>query len=255
MDDADREAPHLRLLAPALTGYAGTRRMDGQTRAEAEDGNALLHFIERTTRGGRVDLVGHSYGGATALSVTVARPELVRTLTLVEPVVFSVLDAENPAGAGHLTTLASDQIDRITRGEFEAAAKALLEYWGGPRAWSALDGARRTRIAALMPKIATEWRYLLSGRPEPESIARVRVPVRIFCGELTTPAAHAIAASLRVLLPKSEYSCIPFAGHMLPLTHARVVNPMILGGLSGDTAVPGSPTRGHRQLVDHGERV
>lgn len=45
---------------------------------------------------GPVHLIGHSYGGSIALHITLAHPELVRTLTLIEPPVPSLL--QNVAG-------------------------------------------------------------------------------------------------------------------------------------------------------------
>src|SRR5262245_1821401 len=48
---------------------------------EAEDLAALIKKLDL----GKVHIVGHSYGGYTALFLAVKHPELVRTLTLAEP--------------------------------------------------------------------------------------------------------------------------------------------------------------------------
>src|SRR6185295_530968 len=51
----------------------------------------LAEFI-RILNLGKVHLVGHSYGGYTTLLTTIDHPELVRSLTLMEPPVVSFLN-------------------------------------------------------------------------------------------------------------------------------------------------------------------
>src|SRR5438477_9016245 len=61
------------------------------------DADDLAMLIERLHLG-PVHLVGHSYGGLAALLFATEHPELVRSLTLSEPPVFSWVE-DNPAGA------------------------------------------------------------------------------------------------------------------------------------------------------------
>ena len=71
------------LLLPNRRGYGSsppTAHADFEL--DAADVAALLD--------GPTDLVGHSYGAIVALLVAVVRPELVRTLTLVEPAAFAL---------------------------------------------------------------------------------------------------------------------------------------------------------------------
>jgi len=57
---------------------------------QAEDLEAIIRALGIAP----AHIVGHSYGGATALVVALRRPELVRSLVLVEPAVGGVLGAE-----------------------------------------------------------------------------------------------------------------------------------------------------------------
>ena len=61
---------------------------------QAEDLEAIIKALGISP----AHVVGHSYGGATALIVALRRPELVRTLVLVEPAVGGVLGAEGREG-------------------------------------------------------------------------------------------------------------------------------------------------------------
>ncbi len=66
------------------------------------DGERDLHGLttqisivmaEMIGEGGPVDIIGHSFGGTVALRMALERPDLVRSLTLVEPVIFAAARA------------------------------------------------------------------------------------------------------------------------------------------------------------------
>ena len=88
------------VLAPDLIGYGGSAPW--ASRAEfclAQEAALIRSLIGRLQR--PVHLVGHSYGGAVALHIARTRPELLRSLTLVEPSAFHLLrggDAIDMAG-------------------------------------------------------------------------------------------------------------------------------------------------------------
>ncbi len=78
-----------------------SRRLAAPNRWEGDPGlstvennaNDLQAFIERAC-GGRVDLVGHSYGGFAAAWLAASHPDMVRSLILVEPAVSTLLVAD-----------------------------------------------------------------------------------------------------------------------------------------------------------------
>src|SRR5512138_3457520 len=77
------EARHL-VAAPDLIGYGSAAPWTGRAPFSlAQEAGPILSLIG--TLGEPVHLVGHSYGGAVALHIALTRPELVRSLTLIEP--------------------------------------------------------------------------------------------------------------------------------------------------------------------------
>lgn len=106
-----------RVMAYDLIGCGANRPVPippefGATRqAEAklfsyEDAAALLAAVEHV--GAPADVVAHSVGGVGAILAALARPAAIRTLTLFEPVLFSLLgDVHHPAFDGILSLASS----------------------------------------------------------------------------------------------------------------------------------------------------
>lgn len=98
-------------------GRSGVSAWPGQQHLAAE---RECLFLERLTAGddpdavvtdlarrfdSAVHVVGHSYGGVTAMMMAATRPDLVASLTLVEPAALA-LSAQAPHSAAHIATLA-----------------------------------------------------------------------------------------------------------------------------------------------------
>lgn len=80
-----------RIVAPDLigSGRTGAWPRSGELTHDHQ-ADLVAHLVEQEG-GGAVDIVGHSYGGAVAVRLILRRPELVRTLVLVEPVLTLLL--------------------------------------------------------------------------------------------------------------------------------------------------------------------
>ena len=149
MDAADSLDLDRRFFAPALTGYAGSRRRGAPSPNGSDDVAALGEFVDAVSAGRPVDIVGHSYGGATALRLALSRPDAIRTLTLIEPVVFDVLEqGGDPRVRRRMTDFIESQIARVESGALQAAARDFVGFWSGPRAWSAFP----------MASVSISWR-------------------------------------------------------------------------------------------------
>lgn len=86
--------------------YAAPNKREGDLSDSTVHNNAadLKGFIEKVC-GGRVDLVGHSYGGFVSAFLAADHPDLVRSLVLVEPAISTLLVADQTSAAQALGLL------------------------------------------------------------------------------------------------------------------------------------------------------
>lgn len=186
-------------------------------------------FIERP-----VDLIGHSFGASVALRIAARAPEAIRSLTLIEPVLFSVLRGTDmfeawAARQEHLDAL-------IAQGRHEDAAISFMKEWGAGVPWSALPQKQRERFTRQMRIVENVSQSNFS---DPADVARegvieaIDAPVMLIYGakspDICAPVCEAIAARLGDV----GLAEIPGAGHMSPLTHARQVSDLIAMNLNG----------------------
>jgi pimeloyl-ACP methyl ester carboxylesterase len=72
--------------SPDLPGFGKSEPLDGYDFSMVAHARTMIEYLEFLDRG-PVHLMGNSMGGTVALVVAAARPDLVRTLTLVSPAV------------------------------------------------------------------------------------------------------------------------------------------------------------------------
>lgn len=161
-------------------------------------------------------LVGHSYGGLVALTLARRHPELVRSLTVYEPVAFGTLhDPPDPEGLADLAR-AERMLGALP---LEAWLEAFVNYWNGPGAWDGLPESSQRGMIDVGDKIVLEVTSLLGDRTPAGAYASVAAPVLLVRGERSPAAAHRVVARLREALPDATEAIVRGAGHMGPLTH------------------------------------
>jgi len=200
-----------------------------------DDARLALEVLERAGGG---HLVGHSYGGAVALHLAAARPELVHSLAVYEPVVFSLLAERAPASPALLEVFAIAKRLKhlVARGLLAEGGETFIDYWSGPGTWRAMPADRQRSIAMRMPPTADQFDTLIGEPLSATALARLRRPTLVMHGTQTTASAHLLVQLLRELLPGARYEPMPGLGHMGPLTHPQRVNECLLRFLQGATA-------------------
>jgi pimeloyl-ACP methyl ester carboxylesterase len=231
-----------RLIAIDLHGYGDSAMPECHDRFSLVDEVQLVQskLAQVLAPGESFHLVGHSFGGGVALRLAHANPERIRSLSLYEPTAFHLLDRSDRALQEILAVAHATQA-AIHDGRSPEGTELFIDYWSGSGAYAALAPSRQVLLASLLPKVPLDFQALLNDPLRSSDYSRIAVPTCLIAGRQSPACAHAIVSLLDAVLPKRETHRID-AGHMAPLTHPNLVNPIIDGFIRGIEAQDRTPS-------------
>jgi pimeloyl-ACP methyl ester carboxylesterase len=222
-----RLAPRFRLLAPDHIGYGRTSPYSGPPPVMEQEITVMMALLDIAA--GPTHLIGHSYGGSILARVAIRAPARVRSLTLIEPTLFHLLQP-----SGHVAEHAEIQAvaERVTQhvdaGDRLEAARGFIDYWTGPGTYNGMEERLRISISQSMPKLRQEWpESFAPWGATIEALSALRLPTLLIRGANTTAPALGVMTALGRIWPDASHVEIAGAGHMSPITHADQVNASI----------------------------
>ena len=217
-------ADDCRMVSFDMPGHGRSGLQDKSVSWQTQTTNAAIALLEQGHA--PADLVGHSFGGTVAIRIAVERPDLVRSLTLIDPVFFSaVIDAGRTEVDDHYGPH-KEFYELLDKGNFEAAARAFSRLWDGDLDWDALPAKQRAYQAETVTMIREGGKSLMANGPDHihlREVARINVPVLLIEGEKTDQVIVAVQEELARVLPQARRVVVAGAGHMVPITHPREV--------------------------------
>ncbi len=226
-------APHYRVLAYSRRGHYPNRWPVDYTACtptlHATDLAALLSALEL----GPAHLVANSYGGLIALSLAQVQPARVRTLTLGEPPVHSLLN-RIPGGPALLAAFLRDAWEPARRacaaGALAEGVRCFLHGAVGPGTYDALPLPARGGLLQNAPTLAVETTTPLDSYiPDwpPATLRAITMPVLLLGGDGSPPMYRLERAALATDLPQVAQAIIPSTAHLMhsqnPPAHDVVV--------------------------------
>lgn len=207
-----RRLPGQRVLALDLPGHGKSDGCAQQTiLAYADQVQAFLSELGLS----EVTLVGHSMGGAVALTLALKYPNRVAALGLIasganfqiSPVLVEELSGPVTVAQG---------LDRLRQQAFSPSTRPAVVD-------ASMRFLRQSRASLLLADWKACTRFDLR-----DYIEQIDAPAWVACGidDAITPLAHSRYLATR--MPAAQLQVVPGAGHMLPVEQT----PLVVGGLS-----------------------
>lgn len=216
----------LTMTAFDTPGHGRSAPWDERDEIQKVTAEVAADFLE-----GPADIIGHSFGATVALRLAVMRPDLVRTLTLIEPVFFAVALRDRPEIAPEFEVAQRDFIPAMERGDLLTAARDFTRLWGDGTPWEDIPAKVQQALADQMHLIAASRGALhedTGGMLDPGVLNRLDRPVLLVEGSKSPDIIHTINDGLSARLPNATRAVIMGAAHMAPVTHADQVADEVL---------------------------
>ena len=154
-----------------------------------------------------MDLIGHSLGATVALRIAVGAPQMVRSLTLIEPVLFAAVPELRDAPLFEV-------MDRLlAEDRDEEATRAFMAVWGDAD-FDALPPQQKQRMVTQIRMVAEANVILRQDRARilrDGGLEGIGAPVMLIRGEASPPSIAAIADALAARLPDVARAVVPAA--------------------------------------------
>jgi pimeloyl-ACP methyl ester carboxylesterase len=227
---------HYRTIAVSLR-HCWPEHWDG----EGDDFTVQQHTADvagfvSALEAGPVHLLGHSRGGHLAFRVAQNFPNLIRTLTLVEPggALAPDLEAALPPGEPLIAIgpLYVKAAERIRRGEIDEGLQTVIDVTSGPGSWDRMPERikqlRRDNARTLLGQIKEQRAPF--GRADAEAI---RAPTLLIAGERSPASFHRILDGLETAIRDVRRAVIPKASHSSNIDNPAAFAREVLAFLDG----------------------
>jgi pimeloyl-ACP methyl ester carboxylesterase len=164
-----------------------------------------------------------------ALKAALRHRGRLRSLTLFEPVLFSLLLTQAPQtdAALEILRLADRTTHYAASGDLDAAAREFVDYWFQPGMWAVMREEVRSPIRASMDLARPRWDALLKDPVPLAEVGRLDVTTMHFVARNSTLASRTLSALIAGVLPNARTTELAGVGHMAPLVNPDRVNPLI----------------------------
>lgn len=208
------------LLMPDLPFHGQTGDLPDAARHSHDETSEMLRELVETTCEPPVNVVGHSYGGACAITFVLQHPDLVNRVLLIEPSVPTVL---LEAGEQELMTDFLEMGERfdqfVEKGEPEEAWRVYIDAQSGDGTWHAMPDEKKQRILGTTMQAYAVGKATKGNSLKLADLRSFNHATMMIVGDKSPPRHRRTAEILRDHIPGCALTIIPGAAHMSPGSH------------------------------------
>ena len=226
-------AARYRVLAPCLRHYY-PERWDGRGGdfSVSQHADDVAAFVVNAGLP-KVHLIGHSRGGAVALTVARRRPGLVRSLVLADPRGLEALLPDTPRArelAAQLAASFATLQQLLAAGDLDQAARGFVDALAGPGAW---DRRSPELKQGFLDNIGTAIDTGEAPDVTCDDVAGLHMPMLLVSGERSPQRYGAMFAAMRACDPAIPlHVTIPGAAHAMHRDNPDAFNAAVLNFLA-----------------------
>ncbi|KJS02533.1 MAG: hypothetical protein VR65_04885 [Desulfobulbaceae bacterium BRH_c16a] len=219
--------PRYKVISMDLIGYGRTARPFNPDKYSLRDESELLRSILEATVGAgeSYHLVGHSYGGVVALHHAYHHRDNVKSLTIIEPMAFHLLEKNH-----HLIEASRQMVEEIHRfikeGNAIAGAEMFINLWMPAGTFAKIGEREKMLLSEGVKKMVVDFRAAVDEPLSADDYATLPMPVCLIAGKASPPYSLGIAEVVAAAIPGIEFHWVD-GGHFSPVSHAGQVNPVI----------------------------
>ena len=222
-----------RCVTTSLPGYGGTaERRTALDPSIARNAETVESVIRKA--GGRVHLVGHSFGGLVALAVALRNRVALASLVMVEAPAVEVLRDED-RHYREFRRMTEAYFADFEGGNREAIA-AMMDFYGGPGSYASWPPRVRAYAAETTPVNILDWASAYGFSLPAAMLAAIEIPVLVVRGGDSPAAMQRLSALLHERIGGSALATVGGAAHFMIATHAGEVASLIARHVQGAEA-------------------
>jgi pimeloyl-ACP methyl ester carboxylesterase len=215
-----------RIVTTSLLGYGGTaeRRTAADFSIERE-----AEIIEAVCRhaGGRVHLVGHSYGAQVCLALAIRGAIPLMSLCVIEPTGVNLLRRTGDLVLYEQNVIRRDTYFRAFESGDKEAARHVIDLHDGDGSFDALPSRVREYVIATTATNILDWRSGFGFDVPLAVYSGIGVPSLVIRGERGHPYIARSAEILSEAMPDASLVTVPGAAHSMMATHAATVAKLV----------------------------
>ena len=221
-----------RMVTTSLLGYGATPDIrPGGNATMAQQVDVIDRIIDRI--GTSPHVVGHSYGGLSAIVHALTGRHRPASLLLVEANPLGLLRASGDLEHyGMFESMTRPYFADFARGDAEAA-RHVIDFYGGAGAFDSMPPKVRSYIISTTAVNMRDWASGTPFEPSKETLQSIAVPTTVVRGGNSHPAMRRIAELLQDAIPAAQLFTIEGGGHFLPSSHPAEIAALVRRQVDG----------------------